>query len=175
MNRLRIKITITMVLGVILALLLLNRATNGGKRLLNAPASDAVLLRDDDLQSDMQEALSGDTSWSPLETEATPHVKLPLRRDPFEFRYAYESLYHPEQSTRTLSLHDDSGSAGAELFRLKATVIDRYGALAFINDEVVAEGESILGYTVVRIEAGYVELINNGKKVSLHLEDGGKQ
>jgi hypothetical protein len=61
-----------------------------------------------------------------------------------------------------------------ETLRLKATAIDRYGALAFINDQVLTVGQAIEGYTVVHIDAGQVELTGGGVRISLYLDDNVK-
>jgi Transglycosylase SLT domain len=60
----------------------------------------------------------------------------------------------------------------AQLLQLKATAVDRYGALALINDQVLSVGQAILGYTVVRIAVGHVELVGQGQKLSLTMVNG---
>jgi hypothetical protein len=59
----------------------------------------------------------------------------------------------------------------ATTLHLKATAIDRYGGLAFINDQILTIGQSILGYTVVHIAEGRVDLQRQEQKLSLALED----
>jgi hypothetical protein len=58
------------------------------------------------------------------------------------------------------------------LLQLKAIAVDRYGALALINDQVLTVGQAILGYTVVRIAVGHVELVGQGQKRLLTMVNG---
>jgi hypothetical protein len=55
-------------------------------------------------------------------------------------------------------------SPSEQPLQLKATAIDRHGRLALINDQVLTVGQAILGYTVVHIAVGHVELIGKGQK-----------
>jgi hypothetical protein len=55
---------------------------------------------------------------------------------------------------------------------LKATALDRYGAVALINDQALTIGQGILGFTVVHIAVGQVELVRNGQKLLLTILNG---
>ncbi|GIX45910.1 MAG: hypothetical protein KatS3mg131_0121 [Candidatus Tectimicrobiota bacterium] len=90
-----------------------------------------------------------------------------LPRDPFAFQ--------PPAAPRRTPLPAASPPPAAAPLRLQATILDRHGALAFINGTLVREGDTLLGYTVVRIAEGIVELAGHGTRLTLRLEEGGEQ
>jgi hypothetical protein len=84
-------------------------------------------------------------------------------------RYHQDDL--PPSIAPALRLSSVPRPTAAITLRLKATAIDRYGGLAFINDQILTVGESIRGYTVVYIAEGRVDLRRHGQTLTLDLED----
>jgi hypothetical protein len=166
------KLIISMSLSLVLALLSLSQLLKGSQHLLhNAAMEPAAAALTADLRQALQESLGDNATRGlpALEPALLPQPALP--RDPFAF-HAPPAPQHelpqpvPESEGNTLP-----PPIQTEPLRLKATAIDRYGTLAFINDQVLMVGQSILGYTVVHIAAGQVELVREGKTLSLRVED----
>jgi len=173
MKHLGVKFMITTLLLVLFALLLTERLTKSSQRLMQGVSADAALPLSEDLRQALQASLQGGTTQTLLQPVTTPHTQRMLPRDPFAFRALSEASRDVQETTGTPSAEDAVKPPIEDLLRLKATVVDRFGAMAFINDEVVTTGQVILGYRVVRIAAGQVELAGNDATVSLRLHDGG--
>ena len=169
------KFIISACLTVVLCLLLLPHVLKSRQDLLErtdlAP-TDAALTTD--LRQAIQVSLANSTPRPLPEIEATGRSRQPLPRDPFAFHPLVMSRAQPPPSSPEAEPPPPlqaPPSPPAELLRLKATAVDRSGALAFINDQVLTVGQTIEGYTVVHIDAGQVELSANGARISLYLDE----
>jgi hypothetical protein len=163
---------ITTCVAVILCLILLPHVLKSRQTLLETAglaATDVSLSTD--LRQAIQASLASSTPRPLPEMEATVRSRLPLPRDPFAFHPLVRSQAPPPPSPPEA---EPPPLPPTEMLRLKATAIDRYGVLAFINDQVLTVGQAIAGYTVVHIDAGQVELSGNGARVSLYLDDNSK-
>ena len=163
---------ITTCVAVILCLLLLPYVLKSRQALLEKTglaATDVSLSTD--LRQAIQTSLANSAPRPLPQREATVRSRLPLPRDPFAFHPLVMSQAQPPPSTPEA---EPPPQPPAETLRLKATAIDRYGALAFINDQVLTVGQAIEGYTVVHIDAGQVELTGGGARISLYLDDNVK-
>lgn len=176
MNLEKIKLFMTISLAVVLALLLVSRATKGGKRPRPVTGAVSVPLMDN-LRSEIRQSLTGAVTRSLLDPAIAPRTYSSLPRDPFAFRPPVETrALQPPQNPASMPLPplppDDPPVE--EQLRLKATAIDRYSKLAFINDQVLTEGQSILGYTIIRIAAGHIVLARDDEVIHVRLAAGGK-
>jgi hypothetical protein len=165
------KLIISMSLSLVLALLSLSQLLKGSQHLLhNAAMEPATAALTADLRQALQESL-GDNTARAMPALEPALLQRALPRDPFAFHAP-----PAPQSELPQAAPESKGSVllpplEEERLRLKATAIDHYGTLAFINDQVLKVGQSILGYTVVRIAEGQVELAREGKTLSLRVED----
>jgi hypothetical protein len=179
MNRDKITYIITICLAFILALLIVHRLTPGGQRSRVGDATTpATIAPPSDLRSDLQQSLA--TAVSRALTTAVPSspTNRPLPRDPFALHLpaemqAAQREWSPDQRNQMEVLQTEQLPI-EERVQLKATVIDGYGKLAFINDQVVTEGQTIAGYMLIHIGAGFIVLARDGDVVHLRLHDGGK-
>jgi hypothetical protein len=169
------KLIISTSLSLVLALLSLSQLLKGSQHLLrNAAMEPAAAALSADLRQVLEESLGDNTARVMPALEPALLQQRALPRDPFAFHAppAPQSKLPqpaPESEGNILPpLREE------ERLRLKATAIDRYGVLAFINDQVLKVGQSILGYTVVRIAEGQVDLAREGKTLSLRVEDDRK-
>jgi hypothetical protein len=163
------KSIITMCLSTVLALLLVAQTLKKYRPLLDSTTMDATAVSlTTELRQAIQESLANNASQPPPVLETLTRLPFPLPRDPFNFRPPPAPQFAPpplpsQPAPQELPLSPPSPLAAEETLRLKATIIDRYGTMAFINDQVLTVGQSILGYTVVHIAAGQVELARHGK------------
>ena len=173
------KIMVAIVLAVILALLLLNRAIKGSKSVdIVAVAENAMPLLAD-FNQDVQQALavaataSTGAPASKWANRANRVKGQPLPRDPFQFQLPAEVRAAALAQSLAAELSGATLEAESAGLRLQATMIDGYGRLALINDEMVGEGDTVWDYTVQRIRSGHVVLSQGAEVVHLRLEDEG--
>jgi hypothetical protein len=169
------KFIISTCLAVVLCLLLLPHVLKSRQALLERAgleSTDAALTTD--LRQAIQASLANGSPPPLPEIEAAERSRQPLPRDPFAIRalaiaqaQAAQSLAQTEQAPPPQELPPSPQG----ILHLQATAIDRHGALAFINGEVLTVGQSILGYTITHIDVGQVALTANGTTVSLYLDD----
>jgi hypothetical protein len=162
------KFIITTCLAVVLCLVLVTHTLKRRQHPLEHAGRNATdMSLTPDLRQVIQASLANGAARPRPEIDATIHSQFPLPRDPFAFRAAATPQGQPSPLAET----EPPPPLPEALLRLKATAIDRHGALAFINDQVLSVGQAILGYTVVHIDAGQVELTGNGVTISLYLEE----
>jgi hypothetical protein len=174
MKRLGVKFMITTLLVVFFALLLTERLTKSNQRLMEGVSADVAIPLSEDLRQAIQESLHGGARPAVLYAATTPSTQRVLPRDPFAFRPTLDPRQHAPEPVGTPSAEQEVKPPTETILRLKATMVDRFGTMAFINDEIVTTGQVILGYRVVRINDGHVELTGHGETVHLRLHDGGK-
>ena len=181
MQRDKLKLCMTFPLACVFAYLLLyERAPEGQPRPSAAPTNATPTHSPVSSALASLPAVPGVSTLATTLAAALPTLTLP--RDPFAYEPLEESPLLP-QSSRSLQATDEVPSAlpdgspqapgAAEKLRLKATLIDRYGKLAFINDQVGREGQTVAGYTIVTITPGHVVMAQEGKVVHLRLATGG--
>lgn len=182
MQRKKLKLLSTIPLALVFVYLLVNASMPGDKQPQpGAPSSATTVPGSRALPSASPPASATPTAPTLATAVAAVLAAQALPRDPFAFRPFDEAQMppprHPQPSTAeapSSSTDEPSGQpAAAEKLRLKATLIDRYGKVAFINEQMGKEGHTLAGYTIVSITPGHVVMAQGSKVVHLRLARGG--
>jgi hypothetical protein len=181
-QREKLKLLSTIPLALVFVYLLVNATMSGDKQPQPAAPSSATTVPGSRAAPGASPPASATPTVPTLATAlAAVFAAQALPRDPFAFRPFDEAQTPlprqpqpsadeaPSASTDEPSIQ----SAAAAKLHLKATLIDRYGKVAFINEQMGKEGHMVAGYTIVSITPGHVIMAQGSKVVHLRLARGG--
>ncbi|OQX80844.1 MAG: hypothetical protein B6D56_03995 [Candidatus Omnitrophica bacterium 4484_70.1] len=145
MDKKRIELIATGVLIVIFVFVL----ANSFKRKRPPPAKVKPLLPEETKEIPMPPVLKKEAGYKPASREA-----LTLQKERAKLDWGVDPFYHPIKKELT---------SGLRLVLKGVSIGKGRRNFAFINDEIVGEGEKILGYEVVKVEKDKV-LLRKGKE-----------
>jgi hypothetical protein len=86
--------------------------------------------------------------------------------------FAVKDIFYFDPPSKAEEKEPEALAEEEETFVLKGTIIDGENSVAFLNDEVLAIGESLDGFTLVQIASDRAVLKNKEEKITVLLEDG---